>query len=57
MPEKEKPKKPKRIGDEIVSGVTELTTPGYAAYRREAEAMGEEVLTPEQWSAKKKREE
>jgi hypothetical protein len=55
MPEQKKPPKEKSIGDEIVGGLNAARNPGYAAYRREAEAMGEKVLTPEQWAAKKKR--
>jgi hypothetical protein len=56
MADERKPKKkPRGIGDEIAGGVNAMRNPGYAAYKREAEAMGDPVMTPEQWAAKQKR--
>jgi len=54
----DKPKKPKdkALGDELAEGVVTLKHPGYAAYRREAIAMGEDVLTPQEWAAQQDRE-
>ena len=52
MPEQKKPPKEKSIGDEIVGGITAARHPGYAAYKREAEAMGEKVLSPQEWAKK-----
>lgn len=58
MPDPKKPEKPKKpgIGDEIAGGLVALKNPGYAAYRREAIAEGEEPMTAEQWAARQKRD-
>lgn len=57
MPDQKKPKaKDKGLGDEFAEGVVTAKHPGYAAYRREAIAMGEDVLTPQEWAAKQDRE-
>jgi hypothetical protein len=45
----------KGIGDEIAGGLVAAKNPGYAAYRREAMAMGEEPLTAEEWASRQKR--
>jgi hypothetical protein len=56
MADEKKAKKPKAgLGDEIAAGVVAVKTPGYAAYRREAVAMGDEPLTAEEWAAQQKR--
>jgi len=52
----DKPKeKPKGIARELVDGVMAVKNPGYIAYRREAEALGEDVMTPAEWTAREKR--
>jgi hypothetical protein len=53
--EKKQPKRKPGLGDELVEGTVAAKNPGYAAYRREAIAMGEEPLTAEEWRAKKRR--
>lgn len=50
------PKKTKGLGDEFAEGVVTARHPGYAAYRREAIAMGDDVLSPQEWAAKQDRE-
>ena len=35
--------------EEMKAGVTELTVPGYTAYKREALANGEPVMSPEEF--------
>lgn len=50
--EKSKPRGPAR---ELVEGMAAIKNPGYVAYKREAEAMGEDVMTPAEWSARQKR--
>lgn len=43
------------MADEMTEGVVAVTHPGYAAYRREAEAMGDTVMSPEEWSKRQKK--
>lgn len=59
MPDQKKPppkKKPKGIGDEIAGGADALKKSGYRLYRREAEAMGDEPMSFEEWAASQRDE-
>lgn len=56
MPDRKKPKEEgQKLGEELAEGVVAAKNPGYAAYRREMIAMGEEPLTAEEWAAKRRR--
>lgn len=51
MSDQQKPKKkPAGIAAAIVDGAKAAKNPRYALYRREAEAMGEKVMTAEEWA-------
>lgn len=52
-PKKTKPK-PQGIAAAVVDTVKKTVNPRYTLYRREAEAMGDKVLTQEQWEARQK---
>lgn len=57
MPDRKKQPKSddEKLGEEMAEGVVAIKNPGYAAYRREMIAMGEEPLTAEEWKAKQRR--